>query len=106
MNTSHNKYDAIEHLIFKEGLKIKSVDFNKSLDKMHIHLTNDLIFIIPTASYPSLRNADKRKLNNLELIAGGTGIHWLDLDEDLSLKGFLKDYLKQRIRTEKELVLS
>ncbi len=104
MNTSQNKYDSIENLIFNEGLKIHSVDFSASLDKMFVHLTNDLTFIVPTHLFESFKNATAQTLNNFKLIAGATGINWPELDEDLSLKGFLKDYLKQKILTEKELV--
>ena len=106
MNFSQNKYDSIENLIFNEGLKINSVDFSKTLDKMFVHLTNELVFIIPTQLFDSLKNANQQALFNFKLSAGGTGIYWPDLEEDLSLKGFLKDYLKQKVHTEKELVLS
>jgi hypothetical protein len=106
MSFSQNKYDAIENLIFKEGLRINSVDFSTSSDKMFVHLTNKVVFIIPTQLYKNLKNAKGDSLRNFKLIADNTGIYWPDLDEDLSLKGFLKDYLKQKIQTEKELVLS
>jgi len=82
------------------------VDFADSLDKMYVHLNNQLVFIIPTQSFNGLKNANKSSLNNYKLIAGNTGIYWPDLDEDLSLKGFLKDYLKQKVHTEKELTIS
>src|SRR3989442_12652313 len=103
MNTSQNKYDAIENIIFNEGLIIKSVDFSSSFDRMFIQLDNDLVFIAPTTLYKRLSNATAKSLKKYELIAGGTGIHWPDLDEDLSLKGFLKEFLKQKVHTEKEL---
>ena len=106
MNSSQNKYDSIENLIFNEGLKISSVDFSSSLDKMFVHLNNDLVFIIPTQLFSNLKSANHVNLLNYKLIAGATGIYWPDLDEDLSLKGFLKDYLKQKVHTEKELVFS
>lgn len=106
MNTSQNKYDSIENLIFSEGLKINSVNFSNSYDRMFIQLNNDLVFVVPTQLFARLKNASPKKLNNLKLVAGGTGIHWLELDEDLSLKGFLKDYLKQKVHTEKEMILS
>ena len=106
MNISGNKYDAIENLIFNEGLRINSVEFSNALDKMTLNLTKNLVFIIPIKLFASLKNANKQTLSNFKLTAGGTGIYWPDLDEDLSLKGFLKDYLKQQIRSEKELVLS
>lgn len=106
MKLSSNKYDAIENLIFNQGLRINSVDFSNRLDKMFVHLSNDLVFIVPTQLFPRLKNANRKTLDNFKLIAESTGIYWPDLDEDLSLEGFLKDYLKQKINTEKELELS
>jgi len=35
------------------------------------------------------------QLKNYELISNGTGIHWPDIDEDLSLKGFLQDEIRK-----------
>lgn len=106
MNISHNKYDAIENLIFNEGLKITSLDISPKLDNMILHLTNNLAFIVPITSYKGLRNASIERLMNFKLIGSGTGIHWPDLDEDLSLKGFLNEFLRQKIKTERELVIS
>ena len=83
MNSFQNKYDSIESLIFNEGLKISSVNFSSSLDKMYIHLNNDLTFIIQTELFPTLKSASKSNLNNFKLIAGATGIYWPDLDEEI-----------------------
>jgi Protein of unknown function (DUF2442) len=49
------------------------------------------------SSYPSMKNATKEQLLQYELIGNGTGIYWPALDEDLSLKGFLKDELRQSV---------
>lgn len=46
------------------------------------------------SKYPALKNASQSQHNSYELISNGVGIHWKDLDEDLSLKGFLKDEIK------------
>ena len=106
VNTSQNKYDSIDNLIFNEGLKINSVDFSNALDTMYVQLTNDLMFVIPVQLFDSLKKSNRKSLYNFKLVADDTGIHWPELDEDLSLKGFLKDYLKQKIHSEKELVFS
>ncbi len=37
-----------------------------------------------------LRNAAAEKVSNIEIICGGTGLHWPDLDEDLSLVGIIE----------------
>ena len=94
MNTSHNKYDAIENLIFNEGLRISSIKLSPNHAKLFIQLNTDLVFITPIRSYKGLKNASIKHLKNYKLIAGGTGIHWPELDEDLSLKGFLKEFLR------------
>ncbi len=44
---------------------------------------------IPISWYPKLSKANKQQLNNFRIIGRGSGIHWEDLDEDLSIKGFL-----------------
>ncbi len=105
MNTLVNKYDSIENIIFKENLKITSIRFSISLDKMYVHLNNGHSFVVPTKKYKRLTNVLEESLKNYQIIADGTGIHWPDLDEDLSLKGFFKDFLVQQIHTEIELVL-
>ncbi|HEU0104755.1 MAG TPA: DUF2442 domain-containing protein [Vicinamibacteria bacterium] len=41
------------------------------------------------ASFPRLRGAAPAQRNNWRLTGGGVGIHWTDLDEDISLAGLL-----------------
>ena len=36
--------------------------------------------------------------NNIEIICGGTGLHWPDLDEDLSVVGILEGRLGSESR--------
>jgi hypothetical protein len=94
MSTSQNKYDALEALIFEEGLRIQEITFHKDLDLMLIVLNTKAVLRQKISSYPSLKNAAVDMLQQYELIAGGTGVHWPLLDEDLSLKGFLRDELR------------
>lgn len=37
-----------------------------------------------------LREATDEQRNNIEIICGGTGLHWPDLDEDLSVMGIME----------------
>lgn len=37
-----------------------------------------------------LKMASVNQLNNIELICDGTGLHWPELDEDLSLTGIIE----------------
>ena len=106
MNISHNKYDAIEHIIFNEGLRITSLEISPENNKLFIHLNTRLTFVVPTKNYKGLKNASVKRLKNYRLVGSGVGIHWPDLDEDLSLKGFLKEFLSQRVKTKRKLVIA
>ena len=94
MNTFQNNFDSLEHLIFEEGLKIQAVDFHKDLDLMLVILNTKAILRQKISSYPRLQKATIDELNKFELIGNGAGIHWSQLDEDLSLKGFLQSELR------------
>jgi len=37
-----------------------------------------------------LKNATDHQRNNIEIICDGTGLHWPDLDEDLSVTGIIE----------------
>jgi len=44
---------------------------------------------VPLAWYPRLIEASARERGNWKLSGGGFGIHWPDIDEDLSVDGLL-----------------
>jgi Protein of unknown function (DUF2442) len=103
MSTSANKqFDAIESLIFTEGLRITALDIHPELDLMTIYLNTKAILSQNISSYKLLKNADKSQLLQYELTGGGIGIHWPLLDEDLSLKGFLQDELRKVVKSTKD----
>jgi hypothetical protein len=43
----------------------------------------------PLSWYPRLLHGTARERRNWRLVGGGVGIHWPDLDEDLSVEGIL-----------------
>ncbi len=45
--------------------------------------------IAPLAWYPRLLHATSDERKHWRLIGGGEGIHWPDLDEDISVEGML-----------------
>lgn len=95
-----NKFDAIEALISEEGLRIEAIDFHPELDTMLIVLNTKAVLHQKISSYKRLSKADAKSLSKYELISSGVGVHWPLLDEDLSLKGFLKDELRQIVKSE------
>ena len=45
---------------------------------------------VPLAWYPRLANATPEQRSHWELAGGGYGIHWPDIDEDVSTEGLLR----------------
>ncbi len=45
---------------------------------------------VPLAWYPRLLHATPEQRNNWEVSGGGYGIHWPEIDEDLSTEGLLR----------------
>ncbi len=84
--------DPFDRLIFEQGLRAKQVLLSdKKLDSLVVILTNGTILKIALSSYPKLKKASQAELNQWELIADGIGIRWDALDEDLSIKGMIKE---------------
>jgi hypothetical protein len=44
----------------------------------------------PVELNSKLKNATEKQLKNIEIICGGTGLHWPELDEDLSVTGIME----------------
>lgn len=61
-----------------------------TLTHLYIRLTDDREVGVPIDCYPRLRDASEEARNNWRLVGRGQGIHWEDVDEDLSVAGFLK----------------
>jgi len=79
MNTSSVK--SISVLV--TGLRFEA-------ESMHVQLSDGRELTVPLEWFPTLRNATSEQRNNWRLIGKGVGIHWEDLDEDLSVEGLLR----------------
>ena len=44
----------------------------------------------PLEWFPRLRDADEKKRKNWRLIGNGVGVHWPDVDEDISVNTLMK----------------
>jgi hypothetical protein len=60
-----------------------------SEDAMSIDLSDGRTIAAPISWYPRLAHGAAKERGNWQLIGGGEGIHWLDLDEDISVNGLL-----------------
>ena len=44
---------------------------------------------VPLSWFPKLSKASPRQRNKYRIVGNGVGIHWLEIDEDLSINGLL-----------------
>ena len=59
-------------------------------DDMVVALVDGRTVSVPLVWFPRLASATREQLENYELLGDGEGIHWPDIDEDLSVKGLLR----------------
>lgn len=61
----------------------------------HVWFTEDMLYVrledgreigVPLAWFPKLVKATPEERNNWRLIGKGIGIHWEDIDEDISVR--------------------
>jgi hypothetical protein len=57
---------------------------------MVVFLVDGRKVIIPIVWFPRLANVTKSQLENYELLSDGEGVHWPEIDEDLSVAGLLR----------------
>ncbi len=60
-------------------------------DENHLYVTlkSGAEIVVPLWWYPRLQHALPSQREHWELCAGGRGIHWPDIDEDLDAYGFI-----------------
>jgi hypothetical protein len=55
-----------------------------------LRLKDDREIRFPASKNRRLREATPEQLSHIEIICNGTGLHWPELDEDLSVLGILE----------------
>jgi hypothetical protein len=58
-------------------------------DTLTVELSDGRVLSVPISWYPRLSHGTMDERNSWRLIAAGRGIHWPDLDEDISVEGLL-----------------
>ena len=58
--------------------------------KLKVDLRDGRTISVPLHWYPRLLHATEAERRNWKICGGGYGIHWPDLDEDLSTEGLLR----------------
>jgi hypothetical protein len=65
-------------------------DVRVSEDALTVDLADGRTISVPLAWYPRLLHASPAQRANWSIVGAGYGIHWPDVDEDLSAEGLLR----------------
>ena len=66
-----------------------AIDLDVSSDTLTVSLDDGRVISTPISWYPRLLHAADSERKNYRLIGNGAGIHWPDLDEDISVQGLI-----------------
>ena len=72
-----------------EILEARANHVQVSSDSITLELFDGRTVSVPIAWYPRLFHGSERQRKNWRFIGGGQGIHWPDLDEDISVENLL-----------------
>ena len=72
----------------KAGKQVRDVRVTD--DAISVDLFDGRTITVPLAWYPRLLHATSEQRANWRIAGAGYGIHWPDIDEDLSTRGLLR----------------
>jgi hypothetical protein len=72
---------------------------------LNVCLRDGRSIAVPLTWYPRLLNATPAQRKNWKIAGGGYGIHWPEIDEDLSTEGLLRGTAAPGVRGHSDLVL-
>ena len=75
-------------LAIKADERVKNVYFTE--DTVSVDLMDGRTIIVPLVWYPKLLSATPEQREKWQVCGGGYGIHWTEIDEDLSTEGMLR----------------
>ena len=75
-------------LAIKVDERVSNVHFTE--ETISVDLMDGRTITVPLVWYPRLLNATTEQRSQWEVCGGGFGIHWEEIDEDLSTEGLLR----------------
>ncbi len=72
-------------------LEVAAVDIWFGKERIHVRLRDGREISVPLEWFPRLKAASPKQRKNWRMIGKGIGIHWPDLDEDISVTALLKE---------------
>ncbi len=75
-------------LAIRADERVKQVSFTE--ESISVDLMDGRTITVPLVWYPRLLHATPEQRTQWEICGGGYGIHWEEIDEDLSTEGMLR----------------
>lgn len=75
-------------LAIRADERVRDVSFSE--DSFTVELMDGRAITTPLAWFPRLLHASSEQRQNWKISGAGYGIHWPDIDEDLSTEGLLR----------------
>ncbi|MBF0132949.1 MAG: DUF2442 domain-containing protein [Magnetococcales bacterium] len=75
-------------LALRADERVKNVQVRN--DAIDVDLMDGRTISAPLAWFPRLANATQKQREQWEMCGGGYGIHWDEIDEDISTEGLLR----------------
>ena len=67
----------------------RAIDVSFTQASLHFVLADGREISAPLEWFPKLRDADKNQRDHWRLIGNGIGVHWPDIDEDVSVSSLM-----------------
>ena len=68
----------------------RALDVEVTEEELKVSLTDGRKLQVPLVWFPRLLNATQEQRDKWQLLGGGVGIHWPEVDEDISIYGLLQ----------------
>jgi hypothetical protein len=69
---------------------LRASELHVSENELEVLLMDGRRITIPLVWFPKILHATKEQRNHWEFLGDGEGIHWPDIDEDLSINGLVQ----------------
>ena len=88
-STNHYFWNTGMTTLILDSSALKATAVNVTEDSLVVELADGRTIAAPLGWYPRLFHAAADERGRFRFIAGGEGIHWPDLDEDISVEGIV-----------------
>jgi hypothetical protein len=75
--------------LLDEPRVVAGEDVKVTADRLFVELSDGRTITAPLAWFPRLLHGTAKERNHWRFIGRGEGIHWPDLDEDISIEGLV-----------------